>query len=141
MTQTTSTETTGQTPCTCGCGFATKTPEARYIAGHDAKHVSKLVEQFISLTEADASPEGLWHSPIAARDLHLALEAELPTDALKAKFNRAMHNRINREFDRWSARDHRANAMKSEAARDAAHAKNTIPFGWHPDDYAATFTR
>ena len=138
---TTDQTTTGTTPtaCNCGCGLPTKRAEARYLPGHDAKHVSKLVETFVQLVGDDV--EGTWHSATAARDIHLRLMGKLATDALQVKFNRAIHNRLDKDFDRWAARDIRANAIKDEAKRDAAHAKNTIWFGWHPDDYAATFGR
>ena len=142
--QTTGTETTtttegtmNTTTCNCGCGLPTKRAEARYLPGHDAKHVGKQVAQFVGLVGDDV--EGAWHGIEAARDLHIRLMNQLPTDALQVKFNRAIANKLERDFDRWATRENRADAIKDEARREAAHKANTIWFGWHPDDYAASF--
>lgn len=131
-TQTTGTE---RTACTCKCGLPVKTSAARYIPGHDAKHVSRLVGEFEALVADDASANGRWHNPEAARDLHLELMRQLPTDALQVKFNRAIHNKLDRDFDRWATKERKLEGRKAGRGDDA----NPIWFGWHPDDYAATF--
>ena len=35
----------GRTPCECGCGDYPKSPRSRYLPGHDAKHLSKLIKE------------------------------------------------------------------------------------------------
>ena len=34
-----------RTPCECGCGGYPKSPRSRYLPGHDAKHLSKVIKE------------------------------------------------------------------------------------------------
>jgi hypothetical protein len=68
------------TGCACRCGQGTW---GTYAPGHDSKHVAAMVRRVI---EVAASPQGRYETAPAWR----AAIRTLPTDALRAKFRRAM---------------------------------------------------
>ena len=106
--------------CTCGCGIETK---STYRPGHDAKHVSILLAGIFARRNE-------WG--IEGEDLLIELaedaRAQLPSTALKVKFNNAFARRIHREFDSWSDK---VNRGKNPQA----------PFSFHPDDFFARYSR
>jgi hypothetical protein len=42
---------TGPAPCRCGCGTPTVRPEARYVAGHDARHAAAVGRSDLPVAE------------------------------------------------------------------------------------------
>lgn len=67
--------TTNNRACACRCGFGVKNAKATYLPGHDARHVSNLLQQ--------AAQDGFKRSTVHA------LRLELPSTALAHKFTLA----------------------------------------------------
>lgn len=62
------------TACRCGCGQSTVTADARYIAGHDARHAGQLAKAHIAAA-GDAEAQTQIREAIA-RELSPALQAK-----------------------------------------------------------------
>lgn len=106
-------------PCRCGCGAQTLTPQARYIPGHDARHVSVLISRFM---------DDLQHAELAtndskARDRMDHYARQLTSPALQLKFTNAISRRVHSLHNKWADK---YNAGKAE--------KDDAPITWHPDE-------
>lgn len=86
------------TACHCGCETPTK---STYAPGHDARHVSQLLAKVRSKEVTVA-----------------AAKKQLPSDALKAKLDRAIANAAARDEDR------KIKQAEREAAKEAKRLAN-----------------
>lgn len=99
--------------CRCECGGRTASPGTRYLPGHDARHVSRLLEEYKDQArKLDGD---------ALVDYVLNAEHALTTDALVEKYRRAVMRWTYHEFERLMAR-------KLLAGRT-----DDTGFGWRPD--------
>lgn len=111
------------TACNCGC----KTPVGKksiYRPGHDAKHVSIVID---GLWNHEDWCEGTSGDCGSAVDMTIAAYNVFPTAALKAKFVNALSRKVDKEWSKYCT----ASLSKSAKIREQA----SCQFGWHPDEY------
>ncbi len=105
--------------CKCGSCGQQVTGKAIYRPGHDAKHVSFLLTLVWESPEFRNGSTGDVEGPVK---MTKAAIGHLPTPALQTKFTNALSRKIDKEWDRYSA--------KVNTNADAG-----CHFGWHPDEF------
>lgn len=121
-TQTATTEINAKT-CNCGC----KAPVGKksiYRPGHDAKHVSIIIDSLWNNVEWT---EGTTGESDSAVSMTVAAYGVFPTTALQTKFINALSRKIDKEWSKYCT----ASLSKSAKIREQASCK----FGWHPDEF------
>lgn len=95
----TDTTTTTAVACKCGCGRPTG---STYAPGHDAKHVSLMIQEVLA---GDTDRE--------------AARAQLPSMALRIKFDNALNNAINKAIARKEREEAKIARLAERAVKEA----------------------